>query len=696
MRWIAATLTVLALHARVGAEIQPYVFEAQSLGILEPRDVGFDPEGRVLVAAGREGLLRIESDGSRSIIAAGLCDRVPGRRAIADPLHHRVLLGEGTQQRVIDGSAWPIGRLLAPEAAGLAPDGSVWIADTGNARVVRVAPDGTAVAHGERGFFPGQFVAPSGITFDEGGPLVADRLNHRVTRLGWDGAYRDLFGLHAFRPREGSGRIHYPQALAFDARSGRVAVAEPFERRVQVFRRPRPDEAPRPTPPMPSKDGVNSHFGVDCAVGGDIVAAWEPESGCVVLWDTRRDPPAHVSTFGGSGDRPGAFRGPASVLVEPDGRAVWVLDGIGDRIERWVLARDPQDPVQFDPFMARLAVGLPLAVARSEAGLPEIAGVDLVWSRDRVGVVFADGSIAWTDPAMRSFKADRSPARPRDAGESVRAATPRGDGGILLLWPNGIEVRGGREALFVPLARVASDPRGILDLGDDWAVTDASTDSILRMSRTGEPRDPIVAPRSAEARFDGQQANEDGALWIPARMAQGASGSLFVVDYGNHRLQRFGADGRWEATFTLSRSRARDKSAPSVAPTIAELERAEAKRVKALDRARLGTGSVEIPGGGRIEWKTQGAVPRGEPFAMQVTAFGPDGNALQDHTLGVDCTMPHHGHGMNVRPTVTLASPGCWTVDPMLLHMPGRWELCFDLAGPDHRIRRTQTTLEVE
>jgi hypothetical protein len=58
--------------------------------------------------------------------------------------------------------------------------------------------------------------------------------------------------------------------------------------------------------------------------------------------------------------------------------------------------------------------------------------------------------------------------------------------------------------------------------------------------------------------------------------------------------------------------------------------------------------------------------------------------------------MPHHGHGMNVRPVIRESSSGCWSVDPMLLHMPGRWELCFDLAGPDARNRRSQTTLEVE
>ena len=326
-----ALACMVAAIARAQVQ-QPYVFDSSVDGVTEPMQVGFDAEGRLLIAAGRQGLIRVEAVGTRTAIAPGRIDRLPGdAAAVAEPQRHGVTVQRQGAATFVDGSKWPIGRLLAPEAAAIAPDGTLWIADTGNARVVRVSPDGLATACGERGFFPGQFIAPSGIAFDEGGPLVTDRLNHRVTRLAWDGTLRDIFGLHAFRPREGEGRIHYPTSIAMHAPTHRIAIAEPFERRVQLFRPPREGEKPKPMPPMPSKEGVSSHFGPDCSVGGDIVAAWEPESGCVVLWDTRLDPPVHVCTFGGNGDRPSLFRSPVSVQVEPDGGAVWVLDGLGDR-----------------------------------------------------------------------------------------------------------------------------------------------------------------------------------------------------------------------------------------------------------------------------------------------------------------------------------------------------------------------------
>ena len=81
---------------------------------------------------------------------------------------------------------------------------------------------------------------------------------------------------------------------------------------------------------------------------------------------------------------------------------------------------------------------------------------------------------------------------------------------------------------------------------------------------------------------------------------------------------------------------------------------------------------------------------------MEVEVVGDGGMPPVDVRLTVDCTMPHHGHGMNVRPVATPVGPGRWKVEPMLLHMPGRWELSFDLAWPDGRVRRSQGTLEVE
>lgn len=74
-------------------------------------------------------------------------------------------------------------------------------------------------------------------------------------------------------------------------------------------------------------------------------------------------------------------------------------------------------------------------------------------------------------------------------------------------------------------------------------------------------------------------------------------------------------------------------------------------------------------------------IPFNEPFKL--TAMVHDGD---DHTqmhmdkeLFVDATMPSHGHGMETLPEVTL-DEGIYTVDGMLFHMAGEWEIAFAVS----------------
>jgi hypothetical protein len=47
--------------------------------------------------------------------------------------------------------------------------------------------------------------------------------------------------------------------------------------------------------------------------------------------------------------------------------------------------------------------------------------------------------------------------------------------------------------------------------------------------------------------------------------------------------------------------------------------------------------------------------------------------------LRVDAHMPEHRHGMNYRPTVSTTGGGRYVADGLMFHMPGRWELVFDV-----------------
>jgi len=49
------------------------------------------------------------------------------------------------------------------------------------------------------------------------------------------------------------------------------------------------------------------------------------------------------------------------------------------------------------------------------------------------------------------------------------------------------------------------------------------------------------------------------------------------------------------------------------------------------------------------------------------------------HGLRVDAEMPEHRHGMNYRPRVSPAGDGRYVAEGLLFHMPGRWQLRFDV-----------------
>jgi hypothetical protein len=63
--------------------------------------------------------------------------------------------------------------------------------------------------------------------------------------------------------------------------------------------------------------------------------------------------------------------------------------------------------------------------------------------------------------------------------------------------------------------------------------------------------------------------------------------------------------------------------------------------------------------------------------------------------LRVDALMPEHRHGMNYRPAVAKGGDGVYVAEGMLFHMPGRWQLLFDVER-DGRVERLSTEMELE
>lgn len=62
-------------------------------------------------------------------------------------------------------------------------------------------------------------------------------------------------------------------------------------------------------------------------------------------------------------------------------------------------------------------------------------------------------------------------------------------------------------------------------------------------------------------------------------------------------------------------------------------------------------------------------------------------------SLRVDAAMPTHGHGMMTIPETTKQPDGSFVTTGMLLHMPGDWEIYFDIRYEDDIIERAQVPL---
>lgn len=168
------------------------------------------------------------------------------------------------------GAGW--GHLEAPSALAIA-GGTIYVADTGNGRIVRfgldgtpqgslgeftsirglaVTPDGQRIyasdaatnriyvldadgseqaVLGGRGSRLGKLDAPAQLALDAGGNLwVADRGNNRVQEYGPDDKPIQMFGLRG----TGSGEFVHPTGIAVDCR-GQVTVTDTDNNRVQQF-----------------------------------------------------------------------------------------------------------------------------------------------------------------------------------------------------------------------------------------------------------------------------------------------------------------------------------------------------------------------------------------------------------------------------------------------------------------------------
>ncbi|MCX6071436.1 MAG: hypothetical protein NTU91_11370, partial [Chloroflexi bacterium] len=132
------------------------------------------------------------------------------------------------------------GELNAPRGVAVAADGSLYVADTSNHRIQHLRADGTVLqvwgefADVTQSEAPGgTFNEPWGIALAPDGSLyVADTWNHRIQHFSATGEFLGMFG--TFGQAETAFDFWGPRSVAVDG-EGRVFVADTGNKRVVVF-----------------------------------------------------------------------------------------------------------------------------------------------------------------------------------------------------------------------------------------------------------------------------------------------------------------------------------------------------------------------------------------------------------------------------------------------------------------------------
>jgi DNA-binding beta-propeller fold protein YncE len=183
-------------------------------------------------------------------------------------------LPEGVTNLFEGGRGAGKGELDSPTGIAVDANGNIFVADSNNGRIEKFAPSGAFVSiMGTKGSGPRQLGQPSGIAVDRAGNIyVADASNHRLQKLAPDGTFIAEWSPGFYGPRKiavgpddsiyvvdqgrtrivklnpdgqvlatwgtkgtGDGQFDDHTSVAIDPTTNKVYVADPINRRIQVF-----------------------------------------------------------------------------------------------------------------------------------------------------------------------------------------------------------------------------------------------------------------------------------------------------------------------------------------------------------------------------------------------------------------------------------------------------------------------------
>jgi streptogramin lyase len=238
-------------------------------------------------------------------------------------------------------------QFLEPRGVAIGNDGSIYVADTWNARIVKLNSDGTWVkswGSGDQDFGEGRtasmtdgtvegneanplgFFGPRGVaTGPDGNVYIADTGNKRIVVTSPDGQYLYQWGSFGSEP----GQFNEPVSVSVDS-DGTVAVGDIWNGRVQYFA----ISADRRINPQPINtwriNGWQAQTYDDpyVAIRGSKVISSVPKKNAISL--TGADGVESLR-WGGNGTDSASMSNPSGVAFGPEG-TVYVVDRANKRI----------------------------------------------------------------------------------------------------------------------------------------------------------------------------------------------------------------------------------------------------------------------------------------------------------------------------------------------------------------------------
>ncbi len=229
-------------------------------------------------------------------------------------------------------------RLNQPWSLAVAPDGGVFVADTWNHRIDHFDAQGNFVASwGEPTQELGsptdrELYGPRGIAIDADGNLwVTDTGNARVIKFNQQGEVLAIYGTRGSEP----GQFDEPVGIAV-APGGEILVADTWNERLQVF-----DPATFEVLATIAVEEWNDRYILNkpyIAVSADRIAVTQPSLGKVLVMDRAGKTLATISTVGPDAEE---LNLPIGVAFTGDGRLV-ITDGGSHRL--WIVPDPSRAP----------------------------------------------------------------------------------------------------------------------------------------------------------------------------------------------------------------------------------------------------------------------------------------------------------------------------------------------------------------